>query len=560
MITTDDTQVGMDEVAGLAASGNVSESVELSAPSSAGPYYYGACVDAVTDETNTENNCSQAVEVTVLETQQQQGQTTPDLVVESPSVSDDSLVAGAGFSFSVAVRNTGAGASPATTLRYYRSADDMITTDDTQVGMDEVAGLAASGNVSESVELSAPSSAGPYYYGACVDAVTDETNTENNCSQAVEVTVLETQQQQGQTTPDLVVESPSVSDDSLVAGAAFSFSVAVRNAGRFWAHRTTLRYYGSPDATITTEDTPVATAPVRSLVVGLTFHAAFLLSAPTSVGPYYYGACVDAVTDETSTANNCSSGIRVQVRGEQTQPENNPWADVSVRVQVTAVYVEPGETFSMNVDMITGSAATPTKNLSLYRSADTTITRSDTGAGTVEMEKILPSSWRRKSITQTAPSAPGTYYYGACVDAVLVPDDPNSTIACSSVSEHWSSSVQVLIAGTSDLIVSNIGWSAGLLVARVRNDGTGESFPTRLWFYRSRNASVSASDDARLDASWAVRVVQPNTTYYRQLTHRLQPPTEPGTYYYWACVAAARGETDATNNCSIAVEYMVVTD
>ena len=68
MITTDDTQVGMDEVAGLAASGNVSESVELSAPSSAGPYYYGACVDAVTDETNTENNCSQAVEVTVLET------------------------------------------------------------------------------------------------------------------------------------------------------------------------------------------------------------------------------------------------------------------------------------------------------------------------------------------------------------------------------------------------------------------------------------------------------------------------------------------------------------
>ena len=265
MITTDDTQVGMDEVAGLAASGNVSESVELSAPSSAGPYYYGACVDAVTDETNTENNCSQAVEVTVLETQQQQGQTTPDLVVESPSVSDDSLVAGAAFTLSVAVRNTGAGASPATTLRYYRSADDMITTDDTQVGMDEVAGLAASGNVSESVELSAPSSAGPYYYGACVDAVTDETNTENNCSQAVEVTVLETQQQQGQTTPDLVVESPSVSDDSLVAGAAFSFSATVRNTGAGASPATTLRYYRSADDMITTDDTQVGMDEVAGL-------------------------------------------------------------------------------------------------------------------------------------------------------------------------------------------------------------------------------------------------------------------------------------------------------
>ena len=130
-------------------------------------------------------------------------------------MSDDSLVAGAAFSFSATVRNAG---------RFWAHR--------------------------------APSSAGPYYYGACVDAVTDETNTENNCSQAVEVTVLETQQQQGQTTPDLVVESPSVSDDSLVAGAAFSFSATVRNAGRFWAHRTTLRYYRSPDATITTEDTP----------------------------------------------------------------------------------------------------------------------------------------------------------------------------------------------------------------------------------------------------------------------------------------------------------------
>ena len=319
MITTDDTQVGMDEVAGLAASGNVSESVELSAPSSAGPYYYGACVDAVTDETNTENNCSQAVEVTVLETQQQQGQTTPDLVVESPSVSDDSLVAGAGFSFSVAVRNTGAGASPATTLRYYRSADDMITTDDTQVGMDEVAGLAASGNVSESVELSAPSSAGPYYYGACVDAVTDETNTENNCSQAVEVTVLETQQQQGQTTPDLVVESPSVSDDSLVAGAAFSFSVAVRNTGAGASPATTLRYYRSADDMITTDDTQVGMDEVAGLAASGNVSESVELSAPSSAGPYYYGACVDAVTDETNTENNCSQAVEVTVLETQQQ-------------------------------------------------------------------------------------------------------------------------------------------------------------------------------------------------------------------------------------------------
>ena len=115
--------------------------------------------------------------------------------------------------------------------------------------------------------------------------------------------------------------------------------------------------------------------------------------------------------------------------------------------------------------------------------------------------------------------------------------------------------VRVAIVGASDLIVSEIRYGGHQVIARVRNDGTGESFPTRLWFYRSSDASISPSNDTRLrvDSSWLVHPVQPNTTYYRELTHRYRPP-EPGIYYYWACVAAARGETDTTNNCSSAVE------
>ena len=41
----------------------------------------------------------------------------------------------------------------------------------------------------ESISLTAPSFAGTYYYGACVDAVSSETDTTNNCSAAVTVTV-----------------------------------------------------------------------------------------------------------------------------------------------------------------------------------------------------------------------------------------------------------------------------------------------------------------------------------------------------------------------------------
>ena len=112
------------------------ESIDLTAPASVGTYYYGACVDAVTGESDTSNNCSDAVTVTV-------GAPPPDLVVGSPSVSNSSPVTGASFTLSATVRNQGSGPSAATTLRYYRSTDATISGTDTQVGTDAVGALAA---------------------------------------------------------------------------------------------------------------------------------------------------------------------------------------------------------------------------------------------------------------------------------------------------------------------------------------------------------------------------------------------------------------------------------
>ena len=113
----------------------------------------------------------------------------PDLVIQTPSVSDSSPNAGESFTLSATVRNQGNGLSASTTLRYYRSTDATISTGDTQVGTDPVSGLSASGASDESLSLTAPSTAGIYYYGACVDPVSGESATGNNCSRAVTVTV-----------------------------------------------------------------------------------------------------------------------------------------------------------------------------------------------------------------------------------------------------------------------------------------------------------------------------------------------------------------------------------
>ena len=90
---------------------------------------------------------------------------------------------------SAGVRNQGGVASPATTLRIYQSTDATITTSDTEVGMVEVGELAASGYRSHGDNVTAPSSTGAYYYGACVDSVTDEFDTTNNCSSSIPVDV-----------------------------------------------------------------------------------------------------------------------------------------------------------------------------------------------------------------------------------------------------------------------------------------------------------------------------------------------------------------------------------
>jgi len=298
-ISSSDTEVGTDSVGALGANRGSDESITLTAPTSPGIYYYGACVDAVSGESRSNNNCSASVSITV--------QPPPsDLVVEQPAVSKSTLAPGERFTLSTSVTNEGAGRAAATTLRYYRSTDATITTSDTEVGTDSVSGLGSNRSGTESITLTAPTSPGTYYYGACVDAVSDESDSNNNCSDSVSITV--------QPPPsDLVVEQPAVSKSTLAPGENFTLSTTVRNSGAGSAAATMLRYYRSPDATISTSDTEVGTDPVSSLSANRSSDESIPLTAPIPPGTYYYGACVESVSDESNSNNNCSAAVSITV-------------------------------------------------------------------------------------------------------------------------------------------------------------------------------------------------------------------------------------------------------
>ena len=235
------------------------------------------------------------------------GGASPDLVVQSPTVSDSSPGEGASFTLSATVRNRGSVASAPARLVYYRSTDSTISTSDTQVGTDGVGGLAASGTSNESTVLTAPSSAGTYYYGACVDPVSGESDTGNNCSNAVMVTVVER--------PDLVVRDVSVNENITGAGVPFTLSATVRNQGSGASEPTSLQYHRSDDSTITLSDVKVGDSSYVDSVPASGSHTlAIELDAPRNVGTYYYGACVIPLPNESNTGNNCSNAATVMVR------------------------------------------------------------------------------------------------------------------------------------------------------------------------------------------------------------------------------------------------------
>ncbi len=360
-----------------------------------------------------------------------------DLVVEPPSANPNVLGPGESFTLSATVYNQGSGsASSGTTLRYYSSADATIDTGDTEIGSDAVAHLGPSLSNTQSLQVTAPSGFATYYYGACADPVDNESDTNNNCSSAVAVEVTEANRApravgtmpdrtlepgdavsvdvapyftepdgdaltygaassntgvatvtrsgsavtvaaggagratitvtatdpgglsatqrfdvtvQAPAESDLVVLSPAAHPSALAPGEAFTLSAVVHNQGAGGASSSTqLRYYRSADASISTGDTQIGADAVAQLGPSQSSDESVALTAPTAQGTYYYGACVEAVGNESDTGNNCSGAVAVEVtrpnqapRAVGTIPDQTVNIGGEVEVDVEAYFTDP---------------------------------------------------------------------------------------------------------------------------------------------------------------------------------------------------------------------------
>ncbi len=302
-ITDADTRIDTDILTYLPGGGWTTKSTLLVAPATPGEYWVGACIDDVDWETSTSNNCSLGVMITVIDG------TFPDIAVHTPSLSVTSAVnAGQPFSFNLTMENQGSAPAGSSTIRYYYSSDATINSADTLLGTNNTASLSAGTSSIITSNLSAPGTPGAYYIGGCVDPATGETLTSNNCSLGVPLAVA------SPPAPDLVVHPPALSGTgAIVTGQPFSLNITVENQGSGTAGNTTLTYYFSEDATISSSDTILGTDSLLSLASGADTTMSAILTAPERPGYLWIGACAEAVSSETSVVNNCSNGVLMTI-------------------------------------------------------------------------------------------------------------------------------------------------------------------------------------------------------------------------------------------------------
>ena len=470
----------------------------------------------------------------------------PDLWVAA-SASEAELSPGEVFELTAAVGNRGGSGAPPTTLRYYRSADASITTGDAEVGTDAVAELAAGGASRESASLNAPATPGTHYYGACVDAVAEETNTANNCSAAVAVTVREPPRR-----PDLVVTA-TLSDAVVDPGETFSLETAVRNRGDAGASATTLRYYRSTDAAITTSDTQLGTDAVEALAATGSIGESIALTAASASGTYYYGACVDAVPEESDVANNCSMGVGITV-AERAPP------DLAVSASSSAVGRGPGcntrdpaMSTSATVRNV-GAGNAPATTLRYYRSSDATVSADDAEFGSVVVPALAASgSWGRDLESDLVS---GTHYYYACADPA--PIEQGKANNCSEPQRIATSALS-----PPDLTVSGfrITAYANRLNLQVRVQNLGDRMVTG---HRSR---VCSSTDRAFTRCQTILLIDNSVAQGGDFRHlrrgcglingRAYRTTIRGTFYYRACIEDVTPEdANPGNNCSQILEVV----
>ena len=353
----------------------------------------------------------------------------PDLNVYLPSVSVNTLSPGESFTLHVTVRNIGGARSDATRLRYFRSTDPTISLDDLEEGTDSVGGLPAwTRSAQHSISLTAPSSAGNYFYGACADEVNDESNTGNNCSLG-EFTVAVRGTTAGDDHGNTRSDATWLAMDDQTPGQ-------IETGDDVDVFRVHLNYMGR-----------IYLAGIRVYTTGTLDTAGEMLCDSSSGADDNSGSgnnfdmfilagegtCYIAVTSYGAE----TGSYTLHVSGFVPKP------DLEVEIAGGGSSVSPGESFTLHATVHnTGRVASDATRLRYFRRSAKDAREGGIGShprdyaedvGTVPVRALHASTSSSVSISLTAPLIVDEYFYWACADSVSSEEDSDNNCSDSSL-------------------------------------------------------------------------------------------------------------------------------
>ena len=140
--------------------------------------------------------------------------------------------------------------------------------------------------------------------------------------------------------PDLAFTAVAPAAAMLTPGDSATFAFGVRNQGTGASEATTIRAVRSPNPIISIHDDELRAWSFPSLAPARdhTFPVTISVGTDSAPGTIYIGMCVDAVTNESDTRNNCSEGARLTITGASGALEST---DSGPGIRVRAVSTAP---------------------------------------------------------------------------------------------------------------------------------------------------------------------------------------------------------------------------
>ena len=454
-----------------------------------------------------------------------------DLAVTAITLSG---VGGAGLSTTVGdtTQNQAGGAAPASTTRYYLSANSLLDAADTLLGSRAVPALAAGAFSTGSVMVTIPAGTATGYYYLIAkadgdDAIAETTETNNTRTGVIAVG------------PDLVVNALG-GPNAAGAGQAISVSDTIRNQGGGTSSPTTTRFYLSTNATLEAGDVALGSRAVPAIAAGASDTGTVSLTIPagTATGAYFLLAKADgdeALVEVIETNNTFYRALTV---------------GPDLVLNALTVPATAGAGASMTVGDTTANASagtTPPTNTRYFLSLDGTLDAADVLLGSRAVPALAGGGSNAGSVSVTIPAgtASGTYY-------VIAKADGDDALAETSELNNLRSA---LVAIGPDVIVS-IFTTPGVAGAgqsvtigdTTRNQGGGSTPPTVTRYYLSSDALVDAGDVVL--GSRAVAALAAGATHAGSLTVTIPAGTPSGSYYFIAKADAdnAAAETGEGNN------------